>query len=246
MRLPFASRFTPADLELFDPDERARFLRSTDGAGRDDIGGAIAWELLYRKEPDTYDRLVRGETIHPAVIERLPRVQRCVEVAAGTGRLTVHLADRCDELIAVEPVAAFHPYIRAKVDAVDIRRGFFDRIPAPDAWADLVVSCSAFTADPIHGGEEGLAEMERVARPGATVALVWPSDVDWLRRRGFTYESFGGEMAVDFGTPEEAIELAELFYPDAVDAIAERGSAVVPYEVLGINPPRDIAWKVVG
>jgi hypothetical protein len=28
-----------------------------------------------------------------------------------------------------------------------------------------------------------------------------------------------------------------------VDEIRDRGSRHVPYEVLGLNPPRDVAWK---
>jgi hypothetical protein len=50
-------------------------------------------------------------------------------------------------------------------------------------------------------------------------------------------------MAVSFATVEEAVELARIFYPGAADEIAARGIAEVPYELLGMNPPRDIAYK---
>ena len=43
----------------------------------------------------------------------------------------------------------------------------------------------------------------------------------------------------------ERVELAEVFYPHAVSQVRRRGSRRVPYEVLGINPPRDLAYKVL-
>jgi SAM-dependent methyltransferase len=223
------SRYRSSDLDVFTPRERARF--------GDVLNETTAWELLYRLEPDLYERLIAGERIHPDVIAWLPeRVGRCVEIAAGTGRLTKELRPRCDELIAIEPAAP----LRERLRDVDARDGFFDDLPVEDAWADLVISCSAFTRE--NGGEAGLKEMERVARDGALVAFVWPSDVDWLRSHGFQYLSFPGEMAIEFDSPDEALAIARIFYPDAVDAIT---GAEIPYEVIGVNPPRDVAYKRV-
>ncbi len=223
------SRYRPSDLEVFTPQERACF--------GDVLNEATAWQLLYRLEPDLYGRLIAGEQIHPDVIAWLPRhVERCVEIAAGTGRLTTELRPRCDELIAIEPAAP----LRERLTDVDARDGFFDDLPVADAWADLVISCSAFTRD--NGGEAGLKEMERVARDGALIALVWPSDVEWLQGHGFEYLSFPGEMAIEFDSPDEALAIARIFYPEAAPKIT---GATVPYDVIGVNPPRDIAYKRV-
>jgi hypothetical protein len=41
------------------------------------------------------------------------------------------------------------------------------------------------------------------------------------------------------------VELAEIFYPKGADAVRRLGLATVPFEVLGINPPRDLAFKVL-
>ena len=255
-----AKRYSADDLVFFDEEERDRFLRplgpDADAAlaGDEDafarIAPKLAWDLLYRKEPALWERLVAGERIHPAVIASLPTARFAVEVGAGGGRLTLDLAPRCGRLIAVEPAAALREILAAKVaDAglrnVEIVRGFFDDIPLPDASCDLVVSCSSFTADPAHGGDPGLDEMQRVAEPGGLIALVWPSDVDWLRERDFTYESFDGEMCIEFATARDATELARIVYPWAADAIEERGQASVPWELIGLNPPRDVAWKRV-
>lgn len=40
--------------------------------------------------------------------------------------------------------------------------GFFDDLPVASGFADLVVACSVLTPAPGHGGDVGLAEMERV------------------------------------------------------------------------------------
>jgi len=223
------SRYRPRDLEVFSPDERERF--------GDTLDETVAWQLLYRLEPDLYERLIAGEHIHPAVLDWLPHhVHHCVEVGAGSGRLTRILRPRCDRLIAIEPAAP----LRERLCDVDARDGFFDSIPVDDDWADLVVSCSALTKT--IGGDAGLEEMERVARSGGMIALVWPSDVDWLRAHGFEYRSFPGHMAIEFCSTDEALAIARIFYPHAVDQIA---SATVPYDLIGVNAPRDVAWKVL-
>ena len=244
-------RFCASDLSVLTGPERDKFLgpHGVDGMkalhGDEDawerIAPRIVWELLYRKEPQLYERLIKGERIHPAILDWLPaRIDRCVEVAAGTGRLTVDLAPRCEELVAVEPAKPLRRMLERKVRRVRCVHGFFDEIPVADDWADVVVSLSAHTPSEWHGGEPGLAEMERVAKPGALIVLIWPSDPDWLRKRGFEYVTFDGDMAVEFPTVQEAIALAKVFYPHAVAEITDR---VVPYDVLGMNPPRDLAWK---
>jgi SAM-dependent methyltransferase len=121
--------------------------------------------------------------------------------------------------------------------------GFFDKLPLPDGYADLVVACSAFTPAPGHGGETGLSEMERVCRPDGLVAIIWPNHLDWLAARGYRYVSFPGPMAVEFGSHGEAVELTEIFYPKAADEVRRCGLRQVPFEVLGFNPPRDLAFK---
>jgi hypothetical protein len=50
---------------------------------------------------------------------------------------------------------------------------------------------------------------------------------------------------VKFGSYADAAELAEIFYPKAAGEVRRLGKATVPFEVLGINPPRDLAFKVV-
>ena len=244
------TRYTAADVGVLTEDEARRFLASGTGDPRTDV--TLAWELLYRLEPELYDRLVSAERLHPGVIDWLPHdVERIVEVAAGTGRLTLELVHRAREVVAIEPAAPLREILNRKLAAADgthrahVTDGFFDDLPVADACADLVVACSALTPMPGHGGEAGLAEMERVCRPGGCVVIIWPNHLDWLAARGYRHVSFPGPMSVEFGSYDEAVELAEIFYPKAAGEVRRRGRPSVPFEVLGINPPRDLAFKVL-
>jgi SAM-dependent methyltransferase len=244
------ARYTTADLSVLTDEEARRFLPGGDGDPRTDV--PLAWELLYRLEPELYERLISAERLHPQIIDWLPRsADRIVEVGAGTGRLTIDLLDRGREVLAIEPAAGLRRILTAKLARADRRHrvrvchGFFDDLPVPDNFADLVIACSAFTAAAAHGGEAGLAEMERICRPGGCVAVVWPNDPNWLAEHEYQYRVFAGEMAMEFGSHREAIELAEIFYPRAVGEVRRRGSRRVPYAVLGIKPPHDVAFRVM-
>jgi SAM-dependent methyltransferase len=237
-------------LGVFTRDEASRFVPLGDGDPQDDV--VLAWELLYRLEPELYDRLARAERLHSGVIGWLPRgVKRIAEVGAGTGRLTMELVERGQHIVAVEPALPLRRILRRKLaaagggDRVRVVSGFFDQLPLADGFADLVVACSAFTSSPGHGGDTGLAEMERVCSPGGCVAIIWPNRLDWLAERGYRYVSFPGPMSVEFDSYHEAVELAEIFYPQAAEEVRRRGRRSVPFELLRINPPRDLAFKVL-
>jgi SAM-dependent methyltransferase len=235
---------------VFTGDEASRLLPRGAGDPQQDMG--LAWELLYRLEPELYDRLARAERLHPGVVGWLPSgVDQIAEVGAGSGRLTMELLERGQRIAAVEPALPLRRILRRKLAAaphghrVRVIGGFFDKLPLLDDFAGLVVACSAFTPAPGHGGEEGLAEMERVCAPGGCVAIIWPNHVDWLAARGYQYLSFPGPMAVEFGSYQDAVELAEIFFPSAAGEVRRRGSRKVPFSVLGINPPRDLAFKLL-
>jgi SAM-dependent methyltransferase len=245
------SRYTAADVGVLTADEVNRFAPRGDGDPRADI--TLAWELLYRLEPELYDRLVSAERLHPGLLGWLPRhADRIVEVGAGAGRLTLELIGRGREVVAIEPATSLRQILTRKLgeadhgDRAQVIHGFFDALPVASGSAELVVACSALTPASGHGGEAGLAEMERVCRPGGRVVIVWPNNLDWLAAHGYEYVCFPGPMAAEFATHQEAVELARIFYPGAAAEVRRRGRRQVPYEVLGINPPRDLAFKTVG
>lgn len=150
-------RYSVDDLAIFTDPEKLRFLDS--GPPDPQVNAKLAWQLLYRLEPGLYERLARAEQVHPSVLDWLPaRVERIVEVGAGTGRLTTELATRCDELIAVEPAAPMRWILSTKLHALGagshwhVIDGLFDSLPLPDRWASLVVACSSLTETIAQGG----------------------------------------------------------------------------------------------
>ena len=100
-----------------------------------------------------------------------------------------------------------------------------------------------------HGAQLRLTRL----RPSGRGADAWPDLhptagqqrelYDWLAAHGYRYVSFPGPMSVEFGSQHEAVELAQIFYPQAAGEIRRRGSRQVPFEMLGINPPRDLAGR---
>jgi len=242
------NRYTAADLHVFNREEARRFIPGGSGDPQSDV--ALAWELLYRLEPELYDLLARAERLHPRILSWLPQTaDTIVEVGAGTGRLTVELIGRGRDIVAIEPAMPLRKILRRKLaegqhpSRARVIHGFFDDLPLPDDFADLVVACSAFTPSPAHGGDVGLSEMERVCKPGGCVALIWPNNVEWLATRGYEYVRFAGPMSVEFHSHQEAVELAEVFYPSAAEEVRRRRRQRVPFDILGINPPRDLAFK---
>jgi hypothetical protein len=166
---------------------------------------------------------------------------------------------RCNELTAIEPAAPLREILARKLERhvaigaasghqpaeVRVIGGFLDALPVADRSAELVVAASVLTPEQSHGGDRGLAEMERVCATQGMVVIIWPNHPEWLSAHSYRYLSFAGDMAMEFGSITEAIELAQIFYPQAVDEIRRRGDRHVPYEILGVNPPHDLAYKTI-
>ena len=138
-------RYTTADLGVFTPEEARRFVPQGNGDPHHDV--VLAWELLYRLEPELYDRLAGAERLHPGVVGWLPcDVDRIAEVGAGTGRLTLELIGRGRHVVAVEPARPLRRILRRKLAAAEhgdrarVVPGFFDQLPLPGDAADLVVA----------------------------------------------------------------------------------------------------------
>lgn len=101
-----------------------------------------------------------------------------IDVGAGTGRQTFVAAPAAAAVFAVEPVENLRHYLRKESDRRGLGNvypvdGLITEIPFPDDFADVVMGGHVFGDDP----EAELAELERVARPGAMIILI-PGSAD--------------------------------------------------------------------
>lgn len=92
-----------------------------------------------------------------------------VDIGAGTGKLSRLLVPTGAHVVAVEPVAAMRRLLR-RLAPVEVVAGSAEAVPLPDARADAVTVAEAFHW---FRGEDALAEIHRVLRPGCSLALLW-------------------------------------------------------------------------
>ena len=229
---------------------------------RTHVLNSLFWELTYWKTPGLYEELTEGEWLHPGIFQQLASeiCERTVlDVGAGSGRATfeclrvgatlVHAVEPSPGLLHILSQKSRHHPLASRVIP---HEGRFDAIPLPDNSVDVALSCSAFTALPEQGGERGLAELQRVTKPGGKIVLIWPrvEDRNWLTARGFRYVSLPvqQEMRVHFRSVRSALHCARLFYArnKAVQQyIVTRHKTDVPFSIIGVNPPRDYCWRNV-
>ena len=152
------------------------------------------------------------------IVDWLPTsADRIIEVGAGSGRLTLELIERGREVVAIEPATGLRQILERKLAKADhgyrarVTHGFFDDLPVVSDSADLVVACSVLTPAPGHGGDIGLAEMERVCRPGGCVAIIWPNNISWLATR--IIGTAAGPMSVSSQPPRGRLSGRDLLSP---------------------------------
>ena len=147
---------------------------------------ALFWPMVYELEPELWDALSQAEPIHPGVLAKLEiDGRRVLEVAAGSGRLTVYLCPRSAQLVCVEPSSGLQRILAGRCPSADIRAGFFHALPIVDGWAELAVSCASFPPDP-----GAVLELERATAPGGVLALISPENPDWFQARGWERLTF--------------------------------------------------------
>lgn len=172
----------------------------------------------FERAGDDYER---GRPSYPAeAIEflvrelRLGRGARVLDLAAGTGKLTRQLVPTGADVVAVEPVAGMRRKLAEALPAVEALAGTAEALPLPDASVDAVFCGQAFHW---FDGDRALAEIHRVLRADAGLALIWnvrDEKVDWERRLTELvkrYESSAPRKR--WGRWRDAFERTELFTP---------------------------------
>ena len=98
------------------------------------------------------------------------RVDRVVDLGAGTGALTRLLVDRADEVVAVEPDDRMRAVLADEVPGALARRGTGESLPVADGSADAVIASTSWHwMDP----DATLAEVARVLIPGGRLGALW-------------------------------------------------------------------------
>lgn len=142
-------------------------------AGRPPIPSPNIWHW-----PEVYERENAAQDVHGAIWELLraevPWTHRdVVDVGCGDGYHLPLFAAQARSVVGVEPYAPLVPRAQQRVAALpNVRVLWADAagLPLPDASVDVVHARTAYFFGP--GCEPGLAQAERVLRPGGAIVVV--------------------------------------------------------------------------
>ncbi len=147
----------------------------------DRVVRAMFWTFIYHLEPEKWDELARFEPIHPDLIAALPaNAGTAIDVGAGSGRLTEHLAKRSREVIAVEPSAGLRSILTRRLPHVNVVDGWAEALPVEDGWSQLTAACGAFGPD-----RAVMAELARVTARRGWIVLISPEHPEWFEASGW-------------------------------------------------------------
>jgi SAM-dependent methyltransferase len=162
--------------------------------------------------------------------------RRWVDVGCGTGALSGTILERADpsSLVGVDPSADFVAAASARIEDPRARFavGTAGELPLESASADAVVSGLVlnFVSDP----EAGLAEMRRVAAPGATLAgYVW----DYAGRMDLIRHFWDAAVALDpAATPNDEGVRFPICAPEPLEQAFE-AAGLTGVDVRAIDVP---------
>jgi SAM-dependent methyltransferase len=108
--------------------------------------------------------------------------RRVLDLAAGTGKLTLALVTQGAEVIAVEPVGEMRERLAGALPGIRVLAGTAEAIPLDPAAVDVVTVAQAFHW---FDGPAAIREIHRVLRPGGRLGLLWnvmDQTVPWVER----------------------------------------------------------------
>ena len=130
-------------------------------------------ETGYRQWASSYDSPRNSmfdidEPVMRDVLDALPPGD-AVDAACGTGRYSLHLAERGHRVVGVDVSAEMLDAARARVPNAEFRAGSIDGLPVADGSADLVVCGLALAHVPTLAPV--MTEFARVLRPGGHLVI---------------------------------------------------------------------------
>lgn len=136
-------------------------------------GFADEQRLAFGRVAELYDR-ARPSYPGAAVDDVLSHAElapgdRVLEVGAGTGKLTVLLAERGLEVTALEPSAEMAAVARVRCPSIDLVEREFEAFEAPRPFPAIVAAAAWHWVDP----ERRYACAHRALQPGGTLAGLW-------------------------------------------------------------------------
>lgn len=225
--------------------------------------GAIPSPNIWNS-PEVYERENRAVDPDGIVDRRLRELRSwegatILDIGCGTGYHLPRYAAQAASVIGVEPHGDLADAARHRVadlPNVTVHTATAQELPIPDASVDVAVSRWAYFFGP--GSEPGLAELERVIRPGGVAFIV---DLDgtrgsfgrWFRetvpqysaervesfwsRQGWEREELDLRMSFENRADLEAVLRIEFTPKVAREAIAATPGLEVPY-------PNVLRWRV--
>lgn len=135
----------------------------------------LIWEIgeliIYNKYPETYDEKIKftwqiEEIIDPNKLSN----KTIADVGAGSGLLTLLLANHAKTIYAIEPLSSFRCFMRKRfqdnhLTNTYVMEGFLDRIPLPEHSLDILFTSNALG----WNFDNEQKEIQRVIKPGGEV-----------------------------------------------------------------------------
>ncbi|HEX6357011.1 class I SAM-dependent methyltransferase [Actinophytocola sp.] len=221
--------------------------------------------------PETYEVENRAQDVDGEIWRVLAEVadwtgRDVLDIGCGTGFHLPRFAASARHVTGVEPYAPLVPLAQervARLPNVDVKLGSAQRLPMPDASVDMAHARTAYFFGP--GCEPGIAEVERVLRPGGVLVIV---DLDarhrpygdWMRADlprydPFEVDRFFTRMGFDCRTVETRWRFADRQSLESVlriefsPRVADRATRDVPglefpvgYRVLTRRKPTGLVF----
>lgn len=195
--------------------------------------------LSFGEEAAAYER--GRPSYPPETINWLlpPSAVDVLDLGAGTGKLTVRLAERGLTVTAVDPIPEMLEVLSRSLPSVPALLGTAEDIPLPDNSVDAVLVAQAWHWFDL---ERACSEVARVLRPGGRLGLLWnirDARLGWVKDLNHiigvehdpTSRSALAEQFVDVQTHQ--FEWTSYLTPQAlIDLVASRSYCITsPAEV---------------